>query len=85
MTQNKPITLSPGIEKECNSASVGQGHVIWLLEWEAGSYATLGLKPERWRKPVCREKSQARLQKGAEVEVEREKKQPQSLLRQICY
>lgn len=33
LTQAEPITLSPGTEKECKSASVGQGHVIWMLEW----------------------------------------------------
>lgn len=84
MTQNEPITLSPGIEKERNSASVGQGHVIWLLEWGAGSYATLGLKPERWRKPVCREESGTPAERSRGGGGER-KKQPQSLLRQICY
>ena len=36
-TQDDPITLSPGIEKECRSASVGQEHVIWLLEWRKGA------------------------------------------------
>lgn len=50
LTPDESIILSPGTVKECKAASVGQRHVIWLLELGGGGWAAmryLNLKPER--------------------------------------
>ena len=45
LSPEEPTILSPGTVKECKSASVGQRHVNWLLEWGRGSYVTCSLEP----------------------------------------
>lgn len=87
LSPEEPTILSPGTVKECKSASVGQRHVNWLLEWGRGSYVTCSLEPmtEMEKANLQREKERRvrhTCSKNQKMEVERErgKKKEKSLL-----